>query len=171
MILAVTMATAGYVGMQLAHRGFSATPDLVGMALTPQDPVRTRTEPGAASATVNGVNVNLRTGPGLDYPVATRLLEGQPITVLNERAGWYSVTTNTGAGGWVFGAFVSGAASTDRGPAIVRRFIVANGAKGQVILRPGQRVLRIATSEGGSSALLPDGQQVAVEPGALADAR
>jgi uncharacterized protein YraI len=171
LMLALAAAAAGLVGLRLGSR------TSVGIASATGAPAATFAAPSTesvnlpANGTVSGVNVNLRTGPGLGYSIAAGLQQGEPVTVRDERTGWYSVTTSSGAAGWVFGAYVSGVGARDQSPAIVRRMLVRTGGQGQVVLRPGDRVLHLLMADGRSAALLPDGQRVFVEEGALADAR
>jgi hypothetical protein len=169
-VVAIAAAASGIVGMRMGARtpasivtgtGASA----ITLALPPMGPADS---PHAGA--IGGINVNLRAGPGLGYPIVARLQANEPVTVLDERTGWYSVTTSTGVAGWVFAAYVSGIGIPDRGPAIVRRMVVGEGAQGQVILRPGDRVLHLRVPDG-DIALMPDGQRIRVEEGTLADAR
>ena len=123
------------------------------------------------NGTISGLNVNLRSGPGLGYPVVAKLQDGESVAIRDERAGWTSISTSTGATGWVFGAYVGGTAIANQSPAIVRRLLVGGTGPGQVVLRPGERVLHRRAPNGQSIALLPDGRQFAVEEGGLADVR
>ncbi len=123
------------------------------------------------SGVISGINVNLRSGPGLGYAVVTKLMDGQPVEIREQRDGWVSTATNSGATGWVFGAYVSGAASTTQVPAVVRRLMVGGAGGSRVVLRPGDRVLHERSDDGRSVALLADGRRIAVEAGGLADVR
>ena len=121
------------------------------------------------SGTISGLNVNLRSGPGLGYSVVAKLQDGESVAIRDERAGWTSISTSSGAIGWVFGAYVGGTAIANQSPAIVRHLLVGGTGPGQVVLRPGERVLHRRAPNGQSIALLPDGRQVAVEEWGLAD--
>ena len=168
-ILALTSIAAGYAGSHFGRLRLGDAATKVGAAAFSQGTAG----PAGSSirARVSGFNVNLRTGPGVSYPVATRLQDGEPIAIREERMGWYSASTNSATTGWVFGAYLSGVAGADRSPAIVRRMIVSGVGPGLVVLRPGQRVLHVRTPDGRSAALLPDGLQVGVEDGGLVDVR
>lgn len=120
---------------------------------------------------ISGVNVNLRAGPGLGYAVVTKLMDRQPVEIREQRDGWVSIATNSEATGWVFGAYVSGAASTIQVPAVVRRLMVGGVGSSRVVLRPGDRVLHERSDDGRSIALLADGRRMAVDEGGLADVR
>ena len=41
--------------------------------------------------TISGSTVNIRTGPGTDYDIAFRLLEGTNVTVLGYQDGWFQI--------------------------------------------------------------------------------
>jgi hypothetical protein len=169
--LALAAAAAGLVGMRLGARipAFVSTATRASTVTLAAPPIESVNLP--TNGTVSGINVNLRAGPGLAYSVVAKLQTNEPVTVLDQRTGWYSVSTSTGAAGWVFGAYVSGIAAADRSPSIVRRGLVGEGDLGRVVLRPGDRVLHLRTPDGRSVVLLPDGQRVRVEEGALGDAR
>jgi len=139
----------------------------------PKQQVAANNTPGESTpgGAISGINVNLRAGPGLGYPVLTKLLDGQPVLVREARDGWASITTNTGVSGWVFGAYVSGAASNSRVPAVVRRLMVGGVGSSRVVLRPGDRVLHERSDDGRTIALLADGRRIVVGAGGLADVR
>ena len=120
---------------------------------------------------ISGINVNLRAGPGLGYAVLIKLMDGQPVLVREARDGWVSITTNSGISGWVFGAYVSGVASSSRVPAVVRRLMVGGVGSSRVVLRPGDRVLHERSDDGRNIALLADGRRIVVGEGGLADVR
>jgi hypothetical protein len=122
----------------------------------------------ASSALVNGINVNLRTGPGLGFPVLARLVPAEALQVRGEQAGWYSVATNTGLGGWVFGAFLRGARTADRGPAVVTQLLASDGNGPGVVLRPGDKVFVARQPNGSSEIVLPNGRHLRVSPDVLA---
>ena len=133
--------------------------------------LHTESPQGARALVITGVNVNLRSGPGLGYPVVAKLQDGESVSLLDERGGWASIATNSGTIGWMFGAYLSGAASSTHGPAIVRRLMILGTGNTRVVLRPGERVLHYRTPDGRDIALLPDGRQISVLAGGLADAR
>jgi len=45
--------------------------------------------------------LNLRSGPGISYPVKAWLKPGDLLTVITQLDGWAKITTPTGAAGWV----------------------------------------------------------------------
>ena len=53
-----------------------------------------------------GGNLNLRSGPGTNYPVVTPVPNGTQLTILGEQNGFYSVRTPEGHEGWVSVDFV-----------------------------------------------------------------
>lgn len=115
--------------------------------------------PGVAvpGATVSGINVNLRSGPGLGFPIIARLLDGDMLLLGEERDGWYSITTAAGVRGYVFGAFVRGAPRGDRGPGRVIRPLVSEGSP-QVVLRAGEKVFLTREPGGQLLVTLPTGR-------------
>ncbi len=63
----------------------------------------------AASGSVTGDMVNMRTGPGLGYPRIRYLYKGDSVTVKGETNGWISVSHN-GADGYVYSDYIAAAA-------------------------------------------------------------
>ncbi len=53
--------------------------------------------------------INVRSGPGTDYPVLDQLQPGQtaPVTGRNEDNSWWQISLESGVTGWVFGQLVS----------------------------------------------------------------
>jgi uncharacterized protein YraI len=123
-----------------------------------------------AGALVNGTNVNLRSGPGLRFPVLARMTPGEAVEVRGEQAGWCSVTTSTGVGGWVFGAFLRGIRTDNRGAAVVTRFLASDGGGPRVVLRPGDKVFVERQGDGSTEIVLPSGRRLRVSPDVLAPA-
>jgi hypothetical protein len=119
------------------------------------------------TASVNGINVNLRTGPGLGFPVTARLLPGEGVVLRDEREGWFAATTMTGMSGWVFGAFLRGSGSPDRGAAVVRQLLTSNASGPFVVLRPGDKVFFVQDGAGQVDVILPTGRRLRVAPEAL----
>ena len=50
--------------------------------------------------------LNVRTGPGTNYEIISRLPNGTGINVVSETAGWYEIVMSGGGTGWVHGDFV-----------------------------------------------------------------
>lgn len=166
-------ALALYAGARFGARlaGPSTSTEVATVASPFGEGAQATSVEASTSGTISGLNVNLRSGPGLGYSVVAKLQDGESVSVRDERAGWTSISTSTGATGWVFGAYVSGTASANQSPAIVRRLLVGGIGPSRVVLRPGERVLHRRSPNGQSIALLPDGRQIAVEEGGLADVR
>ena len=171
-VAAVAAFAAGLIGVSVGLKGIGrlgVVPNLD--TVTPTTTAATPASPSISTpAFVNGVNVNMRTGPGLGFPVATRLMPGEGLTIREGREGWCSVITAAGISGWVYGALIRGRNLPGEKPAIVRRLFVTDGFGARVILRPGQKVLRLTNSDGTSTVLLPDGRRIAVPPEVLVDA-
>ena len=119
------------------------------------------------AASVNGVNVNVRSGPGLNFPPILKLTAGEGLLVGAERGGWFAVTTNTGVSGWVFGAFLRGPGSADQGAAIVTQLLTSDGIGQHVVLRPGDKVFVVRNGDGQADVILPTGRRLRVAPEAL----
>ncbi|MEW6173125.1 MAG: SpoIID/LytB domain-containing protein [Bacillota bacterium] len=59
---------------------------------------------GAADTFVisgSGGSVNIRGGPGTDYPVVATVKRGSKLALLGQQSGWYKITLSTGKTGWV----------------------------------------------------------------------
>lgn len=48
-------------------------------------------------------SVNIRSGPGLQYPVISKTTLGQQLDILSEKGGWYAVRLPDGGSGWIAG--------------------------------------------------------------------
>ena len=70
----------------------------------PPPPAEHTNEPRIA--TVDGNNVNIRSGPGTDYERLTQVHKGTRLTVVAENSGWFQVELSGGTKGWIFGQFV-----------------------------------------------------------------
>lgn len=63
----------------------------------------------SAVGTISGSNVNVRTGPGTNYPAVTQVAKGTEVTIKDQAFGWYKVLLNDGTTtGWVAGWLVNG---------------------------------------------------------------
>jgi hypothetical protein len=60
--------------------------------------------PSGATATINGLRVNLRQGPSVSNQILTVLTQGQRVTLLarNDVTSWVQVATANGSQGWVY---------------------------------------------------------------------
>lgn len=59
------------------------------------------------TGTVSGSNVNVRTGPGTNYPSILKAAKGTPVTIKEQAFGWYKVVLNDGnTTGWIASWFV-----------------------------------------------------------------
>ncbi|NLX89382.1 MAG: SH3 domain-containing protein, partial [Syntrophomonadaceae bacterium] len=59
----------------------------------------------AASGTITGSVVNVRSGPSTDHTVTGNLLQGTEVTVLEEQNGWYHISYNN-LNGWVSAQYI-----------------------------------------------------------------
>lgn len=171
-ITAIAAAAAGLFGASVGLKGIGqhgVAPNIVAGTPTTTE-ATTPVTPSSTPAFVNGVNVIMRTGPGLGFPVASRLMLGEGLSVREERDGWCSVTTAAGASGWVYAALIRGHMESGSRPAVVRQMFVSDNSGTRVVLRPGQKVLRLLGPDGISTALLPDGRRLTVPGEVLVDA-
>ena len=74
-------------------------------ATAAEDAAKTAAE-AAAAATQGAGSLNLRGGPGTDFPVLAKIPAGAELTVLNRTGDWY-VASYTGTIGFVSSAYVS----------------------------------------------------------------
>jgi len=51
-------------------------------------------------------NANVRTGPGINYPVTMELFEGYPLKVEKQQGDWYKVVDFENDSGWVHDSIV-----------------------------------------------------------------
>jgi len=78
------------------------TPNVV---VTPGAAPTTGTQaPVAGTATVTGNGVNVRTGPGTNFPVVTQVDKGEVVTLKDQAFGWNKVVLSDGnTTGWIAG--------------------------------------------------------------------
>lgn len=55
----------------------------------------------SGTATINASSVNIRTGPGTNFPVVTKINKGATVTIKEQAFGWYKVVLSDGNTGWV----------------------------------------------------------------------
>lgn len=65
------------------------------------------TEAASGKATVTASVLNVRTGPGLSYPVIYQIHEGYIVEIQGRELGWLYVQLPNGEFGWVMKGFVS----------------------------------------------------------------
>jgi hypothetical protein len=67
-------------------------------------PISPVSEPATATgtATVTANNVNVRSGPGVNFPVVAKVSKGKQVTLRETAFGWYRVTFDT-TDGWIAG--------------------------------------------------------------------
>jgi len=56
---------------------------------------------------VNGDNINVRTGPGTNYQVAMELFQGYPLKVLATQGDWLKIVDFENDGGWIHSSLVT----------------------------------------------------------------
>lgn len=55
----------------------------------------------SGNATITANSVNIRTGPGTNFPVVTKLNKGDTVTIKDQAFGWYKIVISGGTTGWV----------------------------------------------------------------------
>lgn len=55
----------------------------------------------SGKATITGSSVNIRTGPGTNFPVVTKVKKGATVTIKEQAFGWYNIVLSDGSTGWV----------------------------------------------------------------------
>ncbi|EIW15889.1 MULTISPECIES: SPOCS domain-containing protein [Pelosinus] len=55
----------------------------------------------SGTATITGNSVNIRTGPGTNFPVVTKVNTGERVTIKEQAFGWYKIVLSGGTTGWV----------------------------------------------------------------------
>ncbi|MBL4902730.1 MAG: SH3 domain-containing protein [Desulfocapsa sp.] len=60
----------------------------------------------AQDVSVKKDNVNVRTGPGTEFPVAMELFKGYPLKVLEKKGDWLKINDFENDKGWIFSALV-----------------------------------------------------------------
>jgi hypothetical protein len=91
----------------------------VPQAITPQIPAQPETVPEETPAAapeaapaeeettegavmkVKGRTVNVRTGPGTNFPVVVQVQRGESVTITDQAFGWYKVNLSDGTAGWI----------------------------------------------------------------------
>jgi SH3-like domain-containing protein len=60
----------------------------------------------AQTVSVKKDNVNVRTGPGTEFPVTMELFKGYPLKVLENKGDWLKIDDFENDKGWIFSALV-----------------------------------------------------------------
>lgn len=55
----------------------------------------------SGTATVTGNSVNIRTGPGTNFPVVKKVNKGETVTIKEQAFGWYKIVLSGGTTGWI----------------------------------------------------------------------
>jgi len=61
----------------------------------------------SGTAVITGSSVNIRTGPGTNFPAITKMNKGTSVTIKEQAFGWYRVVLADGTTGWVASWLVS----------------------------------------------------------------
>ncbi|MFH1036256.1 MAG: SH3 domain-containing protein [Pseudomonadota bacterium] len=91
-------------------------PPPVGVMAGPPAPmVASAPNPVSGSVVVNSPSLNVRSGPGYNYPVLTVVGQGLTLEVIGNSQQWLSVRTPSGQTGWVDGQFTTPAVLPPQG--------------------------------------------------------
>ncbi len=52
-------------------------------------------------------NVNIRSGPGTEFPVTMELFKGYPLKVVEKKGDWFKINDFENDSGWIFSSLVS----------------------------------------------------------------
>lgn len=55
----------------------------------------------SGTGTINGTGVNVRTGPGTNFPIVSKIEKGTKVTIKEQAFGWYKVVFADGKTGWI----------------------------------------------------------------------
>lgn len=69
----------------------------------------------SGTATITGDNVNVRTGPGTNFPVVKKVNKGTQVTIKEQAFGWYKVVLSDSTMGWVASWLVNTGTTTTTG--------------------------------------------------------
>ncbi|MFZ5587548.1 MAG: DUF6515 family protein [Thermodesulfobacteriota bacterium] len=94
-------APGGYVVVDPPAGYVAAPPPPPVVVHQPPAAVGDPSQVAAASVTVITPSLNLRSGPGLNFPVVTVAAQGEILQVLGNAPGWLWVETQAGQTGWV----------------------------------------------------------------------
>jgi len=61
----------------------------------------------AEMISINAAKVNMRSGPGADYPVSWQLGRGYPLVKIKTQGQWIKVQDFEGDSGWVYGSLTA----------------------------------------------------------------
>ncbi len=61
----------------------------------------------AETVSVKKDNVNVRSGPGTDYPVAMELFKGYPLKVIEKKGDWLKIKDFEEDSGWIYSPLVA----------------------------------------------------------------
>lgn len=93
------------------------TPTATATALVPptDTPTSAPTAVPTPFVTVQGEIVNVRTGPGVNYPIAAQVRQGETYTALgtDQSGTWWKICCVNGSEVWIYGQLVSTGGSTD----------------------------------------------------------
>jgi hypothetical protein len=93
------IGTEGFVDGQYMPQTGPGYMSVAGPGITPT----AGTDMGVSgTATITGTSVNIRTGPGTNFPIVTKVTQGSTVTIKEQAFGWYKIVLPDGATtGWV----------------------------------------------------------------------
>lgn len=87
------------MGSYLSISEKTSTP---GGTVKPGTPVNSK-----MTATVNGTNINIRSGPGTGYAKIGKADKGQQFPVIKQSGGWCNIDLSNGKNGWILGSLLT----------------------------------------------------------------
>ncbi|WP_378951176.1 SPOCS domain-containing protein [Pelosinus sp. sgz500959] len=69
----------------------------------------------SGTGTINGTSVNIRTGPGTNFPIVTKVNKDTTVTIKEQAFGWYKIALSDGTTGWVASWLINGNTGVPKG--------------------------------------------------------
>ena len=96
------------VSYRRVHTGYVVVePPAETVVVKEVSPVRPSVEKGGERVSVTATLLNVRSGPGMDFPVIHQVREGEKLTVYGYAPDWLYVKLSTGVFGWVMLRYTS----------------------------------------------------------------
>ncbi len=69
----------------------------------------------SGTGVISGNSVNIRTGPGTNFPIVTKVNKDTTVTIKEQAFGWYKIVLSDGTTGWVASWLVNGNGGVPKG--------------------------------------------------------
>ena len=70
-------------------------------------PIASSNSYAATIGTVTATSLNVRSGPGTSYTIATTVKKNDKVNILQSSNGWYKIETSSGKQGWASSSYIS----------------------------------------------------------------